>query len=221
MYINEHAVDTKITLNVTIKGEVLEYDSTIKYGTTVGDKHTVLVEPIKTESGKFLDISKCIVTAEIMDDEAGRPYKYRIIANKYVPHNKQFYLMLVAFEDADPINRRDAYRASICEDASIQINGHTSVVNGYTHDLSVTGIGLTLNKDTLGNQRIKEGDTLSITFTVKQLDRFYRVNAEVCRIVDVDDRHILVGCRLVNFSQPIAALVTRLSVMERKTKNIG
>jgi hypothetical protein len=219
MYIDEHKTGTSVVLQVTVKGETKEYNTTIRYGASLHDKHMIMVEPIRAESGKYLDISGCYVEAELMDEELMRPFKYKVSATKYVTYNKEWYLMIMAHDNAEPLNRREAYRVYLCENAVIQINGHTSVIDGYTHDVSVTGLGLTIKKDKLEERSIKVGDSLSVSFTSTRYDVFYRVLAKVCRVVDSDDDTILVGCRFNKYVEPIADLVYRLSVLEKRIKD--
>jgi hypothetical protein len=151
------------------------------------------------------------------DAEQKRPYRYHSSYCTYMKYNGKHYLLIVSPDNADVLNRRGAYRAGLCEPASIQIKGNTGVLDGYTKDLSVTGIGLVLRKEDAAACRVKIGDFVSVTFTVTMYDRFYRVTATVCRLVDFDDKHVLIGCTLDNFSQPVAALVTKLSLLEKKS----
>jgi c-di-GMP-binding flagellar brake protein YcgR len=216
MFIDEHATGTGI--NIRLADGKLDHDfvSEIIEGIYNKGKHYIFVKPIMGEDDKYINFARYPLVIEMVNTETGRVFRYSAKKHGYSKYKGELIFIISSDDDAKPINRREAYRVDICEQADVQVNGHTKVMPVFLHDISVTGISFVFPKDMEEINRMKVGDSVSITFTPSIYDRMIRVSAKICRFVDTTNDRILVGCRLNRFESSVASVVSKLSIMERK-----
>lgn len=216
MFIDEQPKETNVVLKVQSRGVDADFQTTILGSKCERGNHCIIVEAVKGESGNYIDFSQFPLIVEIVNPQDKRFYKYISVKHGYFREKEKVYFGIFVNDDVKPVNRREAYRVAISEPAALQIKGHTKVIDGYTHDVSATGISFTIPASE--STRACVGDTVSASFNSSLMERFYRINCTVCRIEDFENERVLLGCRLTKVDEAVRHLVGKLSILECRVR---
>lgn len=172
-------------------------------------------------NGSYVHLNLSSLIAEITDTETNRVYRYEIEKSGNINWNGTVYYALVSHKDSKPYNRRKEFRVEFVTMADIQIKANSKVRSCYVRDISQTGLGISIRKDS--GCEFDIGDKVSISFTCNPGDRMYHVSGEIVRCVesDVDGEILIVGISLDEASSnpkwcSFVILRQRLQLQQRK-----
>ena len=131
--------------------------------------------------------------AEITNPETGRVYRYRINLCGHIRYKGKTYFAMRSYDDVKEFNRRSQFRVSFTAYGEIQPRAHTKVYTCYVHNISFSGIGVHVRKDSKFNGTV--GEHASISFTHPKNGRIYKVSGSIVRIEDskINDEFYIVG----------------------------
>lgn len=220
MFVSEVPLNSPVKITIRIKSEVIELESVVTKTGVFNGRHIMFVEPF-SYNGKTVSLSKYMADVEVEPVGSSRPYKFKAEGVRYMTHKHINYHFMEYPGHMKTENRRDYYRVPFVEPATIQLTAHTATVPAYTHDLSVTGIAVTIKREQMDLKKVEIGSKISISFTLGENPRVYKVDAWVVRAVDLDEKFTLLGCQFCEFDRGIASLATLLMRKEagRVTKN--
>lgn len=172
-------------------------------------------------NGSYIHISVGSLIAEITNIEDNRVYRYEIEKNGTINWKGTVYYALVSHKDSKPYNRRREFRVEFVTMADIQIKTNSKVRSCYVRDISQTGLGISIRKDSGCDFDV--GDKVSISFTCNPSDRMYHVSGKIVRCIDsdIDDEVLIVGISLDETSSnpkwcSFVSLRQRLQLQQRK-----
>lgn len=212
MYINEMPNGSAVLLEVKNKeGKEVSLHTVVTGAFDGGDYKMVLVEALK-HNGQLLVFNSVICHAEITNIEDGRAYKYKLQAVVKREYDGNVYHCLISSEDVSEENRRGAKRFGVGERSDIQVLGSNSILKGYVHDISATGISI-LAAET----QIAIGDKIAVAFDHAITGAHIKVVAQVIRIAE-HDKGTLFGCRVIKHDAKYTLLISYLMRQECKVK---
>lgn len=212
MYINEMPNGSAVLLDVKNReGKELSLHTTVTGAFDGGDYKMVLVEALRHD-GQLLSFNSVICYATITNLDDGRAYKYKLQTVVKREYDGNVYHCLISGEDASEENRRGAKRFGLSEKADIQVLGGTTVLKGYVHDISATGISV-LAPET----KIAIGDKIAVAFDHEITGAHLKVVAQVIRSAD-HDKGTLFGCQILKHDAKYTLLISYLMRQECKVK---
>lgn len=172
-------------------------------------------------NGSYVHINVGNLIAEVTNTEDNRVYRYDVEKSGTINWKGTVYYALVSHKNSKPYNRRKEFRVEFVTMADIQIKTNSKVRSCYVRDISQTGLGISICKDS--GCEFDIGDKVSISFTCNPGDRMYHVSGEIVRCVesDADDEILVVGVSLDEASLnpkwcSFVALRQRLQLQQRK-----
>lgn len=137
--------------------------------------------------GSYVHINVGNLIAEVTNTEDNRVYRYDVEKSGTINWKGTVYYALVSHKNSKPYNRRKEFRVEFVTMADIQIKTNSKVRSCYVRDISQTGLGISIRKDSGCEFGI--GDNISISFTCNPCDRMYHVSGKIVRCVesDIDD----------------------------------
>lgn len=212
MYINEMPNGSAVLLDVRNReGKELSLHTTVTGSFDGGDYKMVLVEALKHD-GKLLTFNSVICYATITNLDDGRAYKYKLQAIVKREYDENVYHCLISGEDASEENRRGAKRFGLSEKADIQVLGGTTVLKGYVHDISATGISVLASET-----KIAIGDKIAVAFDHEITGAHLKVVSQVIRSAE-HDKGTLFGCQILKHDAKYTLLISYLMRQECKAK---
>lgn len=119
-------------------------------------------------------------------------YIFNDLDIKLVTYQGYYMYSVASLEDVEKINRRDAYRVFICEAINfkgITSNGSKTDIYGVLKDISLTGMGLVLNR------QYKDLISIEVKIKINDVSRV-TLDGEVVNVIKLPkNRGYLYGCR--------------------------
>lgn len=212
MFINEMPNGSAVSLDVKNKeGKELTLSTNVVGAYDAGEYKMVLVEALRHD-GQLLMFNSVICYATITNVEDGRAYKYKLQAVVKREYEGNVYHCLISNEDASEENRRGAKRFDVGEKADIQVLGSPSILKGYVHDISATGISVIASET-----KIAIGDKIAVAFDHEITGAHLKVVAQVIRSQE-RDKGTLFGCQVLKHDAKYTLLISYLMRQECKVR---
>ena len=216
MYINELSENSDIQISVKVNKEEYIYDATllqIYQEPYRPNMYCIGCAPIE-EDGKLLGFGDYPMHLLAHDNTNGRDYKWTIAMHGFNKDRTQF--LLLSNESVKPINHRNAYRVPCSYKAVTQLGTNKSVIDGYAHDISYSGISITFAKDAIKNATIGTDASVSL---YDEHGHVRRAVGKVTRIVDdFENGKKLIG---IVFTQPSLAVTNLVAYLQRNELRIN
>ena len=121
--------------------------------------------------------------------------------------------MIICANEGEKINRRTEYRLSLNSSATMRINDSHKFHNITVRDISAHGIGVVAPKSC----DINIEDEIHLEFydlhyekqKRQNVEDLYKLDAHVVRIVDIDEKHQLIGLSVISKGDRLAKLISR------------
>lgn len=152
----------------------------------------IICKPIEV-SGQLVRFSILGLMAEVTHQESGRVYRYRIYKCGHFLYKGETLFALFSKDDVKEYNRRRQFRVGFTAYGEIQPRASSKVYSCYVHDISFSGIGVHVRKDSKFNGTV--GEYSSISFTHPRSGRVYKVSGPIVRVDDsrINDEFYIVG----------------------------
>ena len=150
MHITELPVEAELKVQVyALNSDVIA----IEFKTVVKEIQdaTILVEAITNDNQQPISFSsnKVALKVEYIDNSnnANVPILWEDVFIKYVKKGKNGFHQIIQTKDGRTVNRRQAFRLYIGEDATLHITTTTEAMQVILKDISSTGFGFVTEKD--------------------------------------------------------------------------
>ena len=215
MTINQMGAGSSVTLTVNIKREAVTLETRVAQGYPDEYRNTFCVglEPI-FQDGTLVSLGKHQISATIINSSDHREYQYTI---SYHGLNKdRSQLLLFSADDIPPVNHRLNYRVPCSYHIVVQIGNNKKAVEGYMHDISLSGIGMVFVTGEF--KSIQVGDAVSASI-FDNYEHVYKVSGHVIRTIDdFAENRILVGAQFEETPHAIVGLVAGLQRRELRLR---
>ena len=133
------------------------------------------------------------LVAEITNPETGRVYRYSINLCGHIRYKGKTYFAMRSYDDVKEYNRRSQFRVPFTAHGEIQPRANTKVWDCSVHDISFSGIGVHVRKDSEFSGVV--GECASISFTHPRSGKVYKVSGPIIRIEDskINDEFYIIG----------------------------
>ena|GEM_PF-1908669 len=215
MTINQMGEGSAVTLTINIQGETITIDSVVvqKYQEPYRDTFCIGVEPIQKE-GKIVAIGRSRVAVSVTNTDDHREYKFTIAFHGMNKDRTQ--LLLFSADDIPPVNHRLNYRVPCNYHIVVQIGNNKKAVEGYLHDISLSGIGMVFVTGEF--KSIKEGDEVSASI-FDNYEHVYKVNGHLVRVIEeFAENRTLIGMQFDETPRAVAGLVAGLQRRELRLR---
>lgn len=215
MTINEIAEGSPVTLTVNVGGESVTLETKVAQDYKEPYKHAFCIgaEPV-VRDGKVVSLGKHAVSASIKNIADNREYKYNIAFHGMSRDRTQ--LLLFTPEDVAPVEQRMAYRVACSYNAVVQIGNNKKTVDGYLHDISFSGVGMTFVSDEFKSE--VEGAAVSASIFDND-EHIYKVSGTIVRAIEgFTEGRTLIGIQFDETPRAIAGLVASLQRKELRLR---
>ena len=198
MNVNDIANGSEVKIYAAIGGHSIVIMTEAIFGVSTG----LLVKPIEYfgKYMQFLEPSQ----VQIMNKRDGRVYKFESTTITPVKTRYGNYHLIRTTSKLEPLNSRRAERFYIEKLGLYSVNGNnTNLKNCIVHDISMRGISLIVDKDTV----LKPGDALDVMFRYGAMLHNYELSIVVVRNFDIQGRNA-VGCSIANLNVDLIGLLT-------------
>ncbi len=198
MNVTDIANGSEVTIYAAIGGHSIVIMTEAIFGVSTG----LLVKPIEYfgKYMQFLEPSQ----VQIMNKRDGRVYKFESTTITPVKTRYGNYHLIRTTSKLEPLNSRRAERFYIEKLGLYSVNGNnTNLKNCIVHDISMRGISLIVDKDTV----LKPGDALDVMFRYGAMLHNYELSIVVVRNFDIQGRNA-VGCSIANLNVDLIGLLT-------------
>lgn len=192
MRIFEHKTGAQVKLFYLGKEHDDIFNTEILDSIEKANTNHIICKPIRV-NGQSVQFSTSGLMAEITHQESGRVYHYRIYKCGHFLYKGEALFALFSKDDVEAFNRRSQFRVSFTAYGEIQPRAHTKVYTCYVHDISFSGIGIHVRKDSEFNGTV--GENASISLTHPKSGRVYKVSGPIVRVDDseINDEFYIVG----------------------------
>lgn len=216
MTINQIAEGSPVTLTIRIKGgDTVTLETKVAQNYQEPYKHAfcIGVEPIFRD-GRIVSLGRNKVSASIKNIEDNREYSYTIAFHGLSKDRTQ--LLLFSPDDIAPVNHRLNYRVPCSYNVVVQIGNNKKAVEGYIHDISLSGIGMVFVTGEF--KTIIEGDAVSASI-FDNYEHVYKVSGRVVRSIEgFTENRTLIGVQFDETPAAIAGLVAGLQRQELRLR---
>ncbi len=198
MNVNDIANGSEVKIYAAIGRHSIVIMTEAIFGVSTG----LLVKPIEYfgKYMQFLEPSQ----VQIMNKRDGRVYKFESTTITPVKTRYGNYHLIRTTSKLEPLNSRRAERFYIEKLGLYSVNGNnTNLKNCIVHDISMRGISLIVDKDTV----LKPGDALDVMFRYGAMLHNYELSIVVVRNFDIQGRNA-VGCSIANLNVDLIGLLT-------------
>ena len=142
--------------------------------------------------------------------------KYKFVTRKQGYNPKTGEYMFMTNDMAEPVNFREAYRLPCCYRAVLQIGENRHTADGYTRDISYTGISFTFLTEYFNN--VTQGEPVSATLYITD-EKTVKVTGRVIRCIPGFAKGMsLIGVRFDPPSPNVTPVIARLQIQEAKVR---
>lgn len=218
--LSEMTIGSKVILEVLIKGNKLEFETTIKYNIEKSNKqygYGIACEQIFNDKGVLLNFKGVHVVVNIENDYDKRSYQF--ILTVCINNTLDKTLVMFSTQDVKPKNYRDTFRVPCGYRTTMQIGNNRKAIDGYVHDISFTGISFTYDSNKIESDI---GQNVSAMIYEGDEDNHgYRVSADIVRINDKwAENKTLIGARFNESfnNKDVNKIVAKCQIKEMKIR---
>lgn len=223
MFINEIEEGTVVTIRAEKEGHAMTFvsktmgvsEKDFGFLEVVGKKiiipYFVIIEQVLYEKQPINFIGEGIVS-ECMAVVKESPYKWPNVkvARLQLPEEGWVHVIFTN-EDVRSFNRRSEFRVPLDCRATVKLGGTTSFKDAILKDISPHGFGFVIDSE----QAIEVGDKVELQFreseTVSKsgdsISILYSTNGTVVRVVKMDEKRNLIGCRVGYMNSDISRFI--------------
>lgn len=174
--------------------------------------YTVL-EPIREEE-KLINFLSPNVKNSLVYIKEGKPYIWEGIGilNWRLPVLGSVHIV-TSTRNAVSYNRRQHFRIWLGCDGSVKVQGDEKIRGVIVKDLSEGGVAFIV-RDITG---LEKGYVCDVSFTDASSGSSFVIPSVIIRIEEMEDGRYTVGCRLKNFSEPVARFINTKQKERMKT----
>lgn len=215
LFISDMPLQSEVQITASVKDYVVTFNTEIigiypflkQYG------HGVYCKPVMRD-GKCISFKGVSVTVEILNKEDHRIYKYNCTV---CSHNQdKDKLIICSQQQQKPINNRSAFRLPCGYRAVLQLAAHRGTVEGFIHDISVTGASCLFK---VGVCQATIGECMTATVYEDNSERQYKISGTIVRIdEDYAPEKLLIGVKFDSTDYGISKLVASLQMKELRVR---
>ncbi|MBR4668974.1 MAG: PilZ domain-containing protein [Butyrivibrio sp.] len=200
MNVSEIANGSEVKIHASVAGHGIVLMTEAIFGCSAG----LLVQPMEYfgKYMRFLEPAKI----QIRNKRDGRVYKF--VSSTVTPVRTRYgnFHLIRSQSDLEPDNLRRAERFFIDKLGIMSINGNTiDLKNCTVHDISMRGISLLLDKDTVCN----EGDRIDVRFRYGSSLHNYELSTVVVRNFNVGKKKAI-GCSISEINVDLIGFLTSM-----------
>ncbi|SDA39849.1 hypothetical protein SAMN02910275_00226 [Butyrivibrio sp. INlla18] len=199
MNVNDISNGSIVKIYAAINGHSIVLMTEAIFGVSAG----LIVKPMEY-FGKYMQLLEPS-QVQIRNKRDGRVYKFMSTTITPVKTRYGNFHLIRCSSKLEPENSRRAERFYIEKLGLMSINGNNlDLKNCIVHDLSMRGISLIIDRDTV----LKPGDKLAVMFRYGASLHNYEINTVVVRNFFVDQKKA-VGCSISNVSVDLIGLLSQ------------